>query len=168
MGLENRIIGIRGSGDLRVPDSELDYPPNIIYRTYKQFGIGDDILKTDLIEWTDQLSNKIEYYSNSNSRRNALVDLNNLYLESKSEIVRDRLMNLYMEGYFKKFNLKPREFIGDESDDIKKDEQLGYLQKNLESIDGLPDIDESKDIIPVIVAAGLVVWAGLSYFLFNN
>lgn len=106
MALEDRMQGIRGNyGELCTVK---DFPPAEIYETDRDFGVSQDVLDEQVMRWTAELSDLVLNSGSYNVAQNALAELDELYLVSGSESLRETLYWFDEQEMFESLDVETR------------------------------------------------------------
>ena len=106
MSLEDRMVGMRG--DYRDLCSVRDFPPAEIYETDRDFGVAQEVLDEQVMGWTSDLSDLILNSGSYSVAQNALVELDELYLVSGSEKLKETLYWFEDQSIFEQLDVETR------------------------------------------------------------
>jgi len=159
MSLENRISQVRGDPlKLSLSDGDHEYSSFEIYESDRDFGVSAEILEAQLRNWDNELSGVVMNSGSYEASQDALLELDELYGVSRSEIIRETLQWFYDGGVFEKLEVEVK-FL-----------DLDYEPIDQETEDsGKPEYYVKSGLPLAIFKSALVVGSlsSIGYFLLN-
>jgi len=109
MSLEDRLSQFRGNpSNLLIGNETYRYSSFEIYVADRDFGVSEEILEAQLRNWESNLSDDISNFRDYERSQSALVELDELYLVSKFEPIRETLEWFYEGGAFERLDVETR------------------------------------------------------------